>query len=221
MDDEIKPLKIIITILTLLMIISVPIIMVFAIWNFDFDYMKKRLISMITFSNNSNNYNFDIPEGEDELLTNSIIEKGENVNIIYKTNPAQTLLINSAEIEGNIVYGTDGENLLREGFWHHPGTVYPGDNGCSVIFGHRRYHMPPQKNTFYNLDKIDIDDRVEIMLNDGTWLEYKVTNIEIISPSQLDSIVTSDYDDYLLKLITCHPLGTSKKRLVVTALRVI
>jgi len=185
-------------------------------WNFDTDKLFQDFSSIFT-QGESSSYNFEIPAGEDDILTSSVKESTETANVNHSGVQAELIIIDSADIEGPIVYGADGEELLRQGFWLHPATVYPGEQGISVIFGHRRYHLPPAKDTFYNLDKAQIGDRIEIKLKDSTWLEYTVITIKIEDPTNLETIVNEKTDRYILKLITCHPLGTDQQRLIVTA----
>jgi len=199
-----------------IILFSLPFIGILALWDFDTGKFAQDLKDFFT-NNDSTSYNFEIPAGEDNLLTSSIKSSSESANVNHKGLQAEMINIESADIEGPIVYGVNGEEILRQGFWHHPATVYPGEKGSSVIFGHRRYHLPPATDTFYNLDKVEIGDRIELKLTDGTWLEYTVININIIDPSDLESVISENTDRYLVKLITCTPLGTDRQRLVVTA----
>jgi len=209
-------IKNIILVIIFIILLSSPIIGILILWDFDISELKNSLLSFgnSNKNNNSFNYNFDIEPSEDELLTSSLTNQKEISHISIK---AELIIIDSIEIEGKIVYGSEGEELLRQGFWHYPGSKYPGEEGISIIFGHRRYHLPPDKDTFFNLDKVKIGDRIEIKLIDGTWLEYTVINIISIDPVTLENLLNEQSDRYLLKLITCHPLGTSKERLIVTA----
>lgn len=217
MNDKLTPIKIILAGIGCLLIFSLPVISILAIWNFEPSNILEGILLISNNPDNSDNYNFEIRAGEDTLLTSSIINEGQVVTITPRSNPAELIIIDSAQIEGEVVYGTEGEELLKQGFWHHPASVYPGEKGVSVIFGHRRYHLPPSKNTFYNLDQVNMGDRIEILLQDGTWLDYTIINIEIINPDSLHDVVNEETDEYLVKLITCHPLGTSLQRLVITA----
>ena len=64
------------------------------------------------------------------------------------------LYIDSIDVEGDISEGISSEDMDR-GFWHFPTSVYPGEEGNSVIIGHRFQYIPPAKNTFYSLDKVE------------------------------------------------------------------
>lgn len=199
-----------------IIILSLPFIGILAMWDFDTNKLVADLSNFFK-SNEGSSYNFEIPAGEDDILTASLKDTSASLNINHDGLQAELLILESAGIEGPIVYGIYGEELLRQGFWHHPATVYPGEKGVSVIFGHRRYHLPPAKDTFYNLDKAEIGDRIEFKLTDGTWLEYTIISINIIDPSNLESVISEKTDRYIVELITCTPLGTDRQRLVISA----
>lgn len=221
MNDRQDPLKIIGLLFGCFFVVITPILGILVVWDFDLNNIKDSVFSFFGYEKSMNNYAKAVQPGEDSLLTSTIINEAEGKNITPRSNPAVSMTIKSADINGPIVYGQDGENLLKEGFWLHPASVYPGDIGVSVIFGHRRHYLPPAQNTFYNLDKVKNGDRVEVKLEDGSWLEYSVTNSEVVDPDKLSSIINSHSDKDIVKFITCTPLGTSEKRLVVTAERVI
>lgn len=129
--------------------------------------------------------------------------------------------IETINIEGEIV---QGESSLRmnDGFWHFPTTSFPGEKGNSVIIGHRFLHLPPRKDTFFNLEDIKIGETIVISQNtdpnnpeEEEYLNYIVTETKIVEPN--DMSVIQQTDDYRLTLITCTPLWTSEKRFVVIA----
>lgn len=124
-----------------------------------------------------------------------------------------SLLISSIDVEGKVVQGTSSDNMDR-GFWHFPLSQYPGEKGNCVIIGHRFEYLPPAKNTFYNLDKINIGDNIVIKQGEDIFT-YIVTNIEVAEKNDIS--ILKDTSDYRLTLVTCTPLWTSKQRLVITA----
>ncbi len=153
-------------------------------------------------------------------LTPDIVKQKNTYKITPPPIKATYLKIESAGIEGPIIYGTDGEKALKEGFWHYPASSYPTYNGVSVIFGHRRHHLPPAKDTFYNLDKVEKGEIIEITLEDGKKVNYEVTGKIEIYPSNLDEIISKTSNKSILNLVTCTPLGTDKMRLIITAEKV-
>lgn len=123
------------------------------------------------------------------------------------------LLIPSIDVEGIVVEGISSNDMDR-GFWHFPTSKYPGEKGNSVIIGHRFEYIPPAKNTFYNLDKVNIGDEI-IIKQDGDSFTFVVTNIEVVEKNDIS--ILENTQDYRLTLVTCTPLWTSKQRLVITA----
>lgn len=218
MKNVYKPIKLTLTIAGCILLFSIPLIGIFIIWNFNLSDLDSTLSVFDTSDSNfSGNYNFEITQGEDELLTESIEVISEKAVIEDSVGRGVYLKISSVNIEGPIVYGNNGEELLRSGFWHYPATVEAGGNGVSAIFGHRRYHLPPASDTFYNLDKVKVGDLVELRLENGINVNFIVVTVDIINPSELESVMSESTRKSKLKLITCTPLGTSEKRLIVTA----
>lgn len=115
-------------------------------------------------------------------------------------------------IEGAIVEGKD-EKMLDLGFWHYPSASPFATKGNVVVIGHRFLKLPPHRDTFYHLDWVKIGDEIHIKSDNRNTVRYKVREKKVVSI----------HDDYVLQqtlnpqitLITCHPLWTSKERLVI------
>ncbi len=123
------------------------------------------------------------------------------------------VVIEKANIDGKLLEGEDAWTML-DGPWLFPLSVAPGQRGNSVIIGHRFAEIPPSTNTFYNLDKLEIGDKITISQDDGD-INYTVISTKVVEKN--DRSVLAPTSDYLLTLITCTPLWTSDQRLVVTA----
>jgi len=135
-------------------------------------------------------------------LEEKILEKRETV-----------LEIPSIDVEGVVVQGINSNNMDR-GFWHFPTSKFPGEKGNSVVIGHRFQNIPPARDTFYNLDKLNIGDEIYIKQGDDS-LTFIVTHMEIVEKNDIS--ILKDSSDYRLTLVTCTPLWTSDQRLVITA----
>lgn len=207
--------------LGLCLLFSTPIIGAFFIINSELNKLTNYFYEILYMNTESIKQATKIQASEDTLLTPTIVEQQKTIQISPRSNPAVLLKIDSVSIEGTIVHGSNGEELLKRNFWHFPASAYPSEQGLSVIFGHRRAHLPPKKNTFYNLDKLKEGDIINIKLENEVWVEYIVINSEIVNPETLQDILNEQTDKYLLKLITCTPLGTDKQRLIVTAEKII
>lgn len=124
------------------------------------------------------------------------------------------LSVDSADIKGAVQEGTDAYAMM-EGPWHFPLSVAPGEKGNSIIIGHRFAEVPPSTNTFYNLDKIEVGDKIHISQKTG---EYSFTVVETKVVDKNDRSVLLPTSDYRITLITCHPLWTSDQRLVIVGI---
>ena len=125
------------------------------------------------------------------------------------------ITINAASIHGNIVDGYTPESMM-EGFWHYPHSSTPGARGNTIVFGHRFHKLPPNRETFFNLDDVVIGDKVVVTQHTGETT-YTVVKTHVVD--KFDEDVLRQTGDYRLTLITCTPLWTSDKRLVVVAIQ--
>lgn len=165
----------------------------------------------------------DIQTVENDLLSSKSLEHISEEELIKYQNEGKVLFnmekqktslyIPSANINGSVVDGRDS-NEMNRGFWHFPLSGQPGKKGNTVIIAHRFLHLPPRTDTFFMLDKVRVGDKVIINQKDGVY-RYTVTETKVVEKNNRD-ILSQTYD-YRLTLITCHPLWTSDKRLVVIA----
>jgi sortase A len=163
----------------------------------------------------------DIAPTQKQILgTNQIlIEEGsieEYLEDINDVNPIleelnTQLSISSVDVEGGVVQGQDSTTMDR-GFWHFPTSVYPGQQGNSVIIAHRFLHIPPAKNTFYNLDKVRKGDSI-VVEQDNNKYTYIVSETRVVEKNDISVLQATT--EHQITLITCTPLWTSDKRLVV------
>ncbi len=110
------------------------------------------------------------------------------------------------------LFESDKLSILWKGGWVFPGTSTPDKGGNTVIFGHRFRYLPPINNTFFSLDKIQMDDTFTVVWK-GTIYHYQVIDKKVIEPS--DFSILSQSSEQEVTLVTCTPLWTSKQRLVV------
>ncbi len=112
---------------------------------------------------------------------------------------------------------SDIQGALRDGVVHYPGTAQPGDRGNVVITGHSSYFPwdPGRfKDVFALLHEIIIGDQV-IVFHDQEKYTYEVYDTEVVTPDKVE-VLTQQGEDRLT-LITCTPVGTNLKRLIVYA----
>ncbi len=109
------------------------------------------------------------------------------------------------------------QEALRYGVIHYPGTARPGQQGNIVITGHSSYFPwdPGRfKDVFAVLHDLKAGDRILLYNNQKRYI-YEVTSIKKIWPSELDVLKPSTENK--ITLITCTPVGTNLKRLIVEA----
>ncbi|MGI6484492.1 MAG: sortase [Candidatus Dojkabacteria bacterium] len=217
-----KPIKIILTLFLILLVLT-PIFffitypfyndIALKLKNLNiYDRTKETFITLLTtISPTPDKFKTE------EFSANSIEESIKSTDIILDTKLLEelntTLSIDNVLIEGRVFQGTSSQTMDL-GFWHFPISKYPGQKGNAVIIGHRFLNLPPAKDTFFNLDKVKIGDEIVLKHDEGEW-KYIVTETNIVDENDIS--VVKDTDDYRLTLITCTPLWTSEKRLVVIA----
>lgn len=109
------------------------------------------------------------------------------------------------------------QEALRDGVVHYPGTSLPGQTGNTVITGHSSYFPWDSgrfKDVFALLHDVVIGDRIIVYHNQDKYL-YEVSEIKVVMPQDIEVLKQSPEDR--LTLITCTPVGTNLKRLVVSA----
>lgn len=111
----------------------------------------------------------------------------------------------------------DIQESLQGGVVHYPGTAEAGQHGNVVITGHSSYFAwdPGRfKDVFALLHEVVIGDQIIVYHEQKKYI-YKVYDTQVILPDQVDVLTQSGGDR--LTLITCTPVGTNLKRLVVLA----
>lgn len=121
------------------------------------------------------------------------------------------LVIKKIGVEIAIVEGPD-TMALGKGAWLLPGTSTPDEMGNTALAGHRFLYRPPSKKTFYLLDKVEKGDVLNVFW-EGKEYRYIVAWTDIVDPKNIDVIKPTEKPS--LTLITCTPLFTDEKRLIV------
>ena len=88
--------------------------------------------------------------------------------------------------------------------------------GDTVLYGHRTLQGSP----FLRLDSLKKGDVVSLEWPGISEVNYTVKKSEIIAPTNfldLNESHVNDVNNQDLYLVTCHPIGSSAQRLVVTA----
>lgn len=221
--EEMKKTIQILTTLLLILLVLIPISLFIIYPQYNDIALRKNSLNIYSLAKDTTiNLLTTLSPTKDKFLKEEFVEgsieesiKGANIildkKILEELNTS--ISIPNVLIEGNVFQGTDAYTMDR-GFWHFPSSTYPGHKGNFVVIGHRFMNLPPAKDTFYNLDKVTIGDEIKVKHTEGEYT-YIVTETKIVEANDIS--VVKESDDYRLTLITCTPLWTSEKRLVVIA----
>lgn len=97
---------------------------------------------------------------------------------------------------------------LDRGPGHWPGTALPGEVGNVVVGGHRTSHDRP----FRHIDQLVPGDEVIFTIDTGRFV-YHVTRTEIVTPDSM--WIIDQTQAYTATLFACHPVGSTRERIVV------
>lgn len=111
------------------------------------------------------------------------------------TWPVARLVVPALE-ESQVVLAGDSGNALAFGPGHQSASAMPGNNGLTVIGGHRDTH-------FRFLQNLRLGQRVGVQSGSGELRYYRVKSIDIVDASA-GGITLRDSQDQLM-LVTCYP----------------
>lgn len=133
------------------------------------------------------------------------------------------LFIAKLDIDVPIIPNVDGGNkdeyyrALTGGVAHFKGTHLPGSDNNIFIFGHSSSPETVRGDydkIFATLNNITIGDEILIKFNQKDY-KYTVSEKRIVASS--DVSVLDPTPDEQLTLMTCWPIGSNQKRLIVVA----
>lgn len=113
----------------------------------------------------------------------------------------------------------DALNGLQQGVVHARETVVPGTHGRTFLIGHSAgywWNRNPWTKVFSLLEQLEPGDRV-LLNRDGIEHLYQVTGTLTVAPSEVNILTEGPTDRNQLALMTCTPVGTTLKRLIVLA----
>lgn len=125
-------------------------------------------------------------------------------------------------VTAQVVPNVDGSSkeaynlALKNGVAHFMGTGLPSAGSNIFIFGHSSsiYGTGKYDKIFAKLNNLTNGDVITLNFNNKAY-GYKVVKKKIISAA--DTSVTAPTDTEQLTLMTCWPVGTNQKRLIVIA----
>lgn len=117
------------------------------------------------------------------------------------------------------VNGTD-KNIynkeLKKGVAHLKGSALPGGGSNIFIFGHSSAFIGsgPYSEIFSKLNNLKWQDKITVFYRNKKF-NYSVFEKEIVEKNDISVIKPTKEEE--LTLMTCWPIGTNKKRLIIKA----
>lgn len=116
----------------------------------------------------------------------------------------------SIDMDEPVLAGVD-VSVLNRRVGHWSGTALPGEPGNVVLGGHRTTWTHP----FREIDELVPGDIIYMTDAAGADVMYRVRETMVVEPS--DVWITYDQGSPTLTLFACHPMGSSRFRIVVVA----
>ncbi|MDD3607950.1 MAG: sortase, partial [Candidatus Moranbacteria bacterium] len=138
-----------------------------------------------------------------------------------------TLSIPSINVTAPIIFSQSDDqdqinNELENGVIHYPGTPFFGMRGSVYLTGHSSYYAwsrSPYKEILKNLGNLQTGEKIIISakLSNGKQIEFVYTakSSEVVMPDNPE--LFRQYEGRELTLVTCWPVGTDWKRMMVKA----
>lgn len=145
---------------------------------------------------------------EDRLI---IPKLGENVPIV---RPSMDALMH----EDWKQFEKDIQSSLHDGVVHYPGSAKPGQAGNFFLTGHSSYYPWDDgryKDVFARLSELATGDTYSVYYG-GDLHTYRVTGKKEVRPSDV-SVLDQPTDKRIATLMTCTPIGTTLRRLIISA----
>lgn len=147
----------------------------------------------------ANNSAVSLPEINNDSLNLPVINVKAPISWGIKNNPDEVA------------------KALAKGLIQVQGTALPGEIGNVFVTGHSS-NYPWAKGNFNNvfslLNKVVVGDMAQVKYQNTNYL-YKVQEIKIVEPD--DVSVLESKKESTLTLMTCTPVGTSLRRLIIIA----
>lgn len=129
-------------------------------------------------------------------------------------------MVDTADFSFKDLYASENkiQEALREGVVHYPYTANPDQPGNVFITGHSSYYPWDKgryKDVFALLHKLEVGDEYSLYYK-GKKYNYRVSDKFEVQPDDV-SVLAQPLDSYESTLMTCTPVGTTLRRLIVKA----
>ncbi len=113
---------------------------------------------------------------------------------------------------------TDIQHGLEAGVVHYPGTAEPGQAGNFFVTGHSSYFpwaAGDYKSIFARLGELNVGDEFWVY-HGGDKYRYVIDSKKEIQPSDV-TVLDQPVGKRIATLMTCTPVGTTLRRLIISA----
>ena len=150
------------------------------------------------------------------IWSNDTISSQQSINAPF------VLRIPKINIEAPVIQNVDPNDkkkyneALKTGVLHFPGTTLPGQGSNIFIYGHSSSAIDsgPYSKIFVPLDKLQKNDEILVSYNNQEY-NYQVVEKKIIDKNDVSVLKPTEKET--LTLMTCWPIGTDQKRLIIRA----
>jgi len=133
------------------------------------------------------------------------------------------IIISKIRVIAPVIKNVNGKNKtkynqeLQRGVAHYQGTALPGENSNIFLFAHSSPAIGegPYSEIFSRLNELAKDDEITIYFQNQKF-NYLVTEKKVIDKTQTSILLPTKTEQ--LTLMTCWPIGTNVKRLIIKAL---
>lgn len=163
-----------------------------------------------------------------EVRPLELVESPDTIPYKFDQSLSATLSIPALHVVIPIVWSQstqekDLQNDLSSGAIHYPGTAIPGNIGNALLAAHSSdyaWKKGAYKNAFASLGRLSVGDTgILITYTDKDamkrTLQFRVTEKAIVAPD--DQRIFEEGQTAQITLITCWPVGTNWRRLIVKA----
>ncbi len=156
-----------------------------------------------------------------------VFERGQ-VEVLIPDDPQFSVVIPKIGANARILPNVDASDkdaylsALQKGVAHTLGTTFPAEGGHIFLFAHSTdyfWNVGSYNAVFYLLYKLEKGDEIDLFYK-GQRHVYQVVGSQIVDPSQVEYLTRKSNKEFLT-LQTCWPPGTTLKRLLVFAQRVV
>ncbi len=181
--------------------------------------MNYRAISTVAdfwFSTKVNNVSYEQP------LINQVIDNTATVSEVLPDVPLNSIFIDKINVKAPVTFDVNNDTAsvdsgLKNGVIQLKNTAHPGEIGNVFITGHSSnyfWEKGDYSSIFALLNNLENGDNVVLNYKNSLYF-YKIRSKAIVAPTDLTPLNQSSVSE--LTLMTCYPVGTNLKRLIVKA----